>query len=247
MAAHAPPRLENETDFDVRNSIPDRVNHWGQPGRSDTGCLQSGDTTDYGHRQCGRESRTGGRQDFVESLLNDLRALQQMLDQGVIESSPQRIGVEQEFFLVDQNWQPAPVAPQILEASEDPHLPPELGRFNLEFNCDPLQFRGDCLGKLERQLNQSIENVATLSEHYGARVLLTGILPTLTMSQFNRRISFEQVKSNFLVAARSGLDEQVSWLDGKILPAAELIQRHLLPLAREGLRHRGVDARDIDR
>ena len=171
----------------------------------------------------------------------------------------------QEFFLVDQNCQPAPVAPQILEASEDPHLPPELGRFNLEFKPifntaseytliinrirrlrkwhykrvetgDPqtiiLQFRGDCLGKLERQLNQSIENCG----HPGGALRGKGSShrhPAHAdhVSQFNRRISFEQVKSNFLVAARSGLDEQVSWLDGKILPAADSFSAQTRPPA----------------
>ena len=51
-----------------------------------------------------------GHQDYVESLLNDLRALQQMLDRNAIESEPLRVGAEQELFLVDRNWQPAPLA-----------------------------------------------------------------------------------------------------------------------------------------
>lgn len=128
-----------------------------------------------------------GRQDYVESLLNDLRALQLMLDQGVIESTPLRVGVEQELFLVDRNWQPAPVGPQILAESRDPHLTPELGRFNLELNCDPLELRGNCLTRLERQLTRSIAGVAALAERHGATVLLTGILPSLTLSQLKRR------------------------------------------------------------
>ena len=68
-----------------------------------------------------------GRQDYVESLLNDLGALQVMLDQGAIESEPLRVGAEQELFLVDRNWQPAPVVHQTLAESRDPHLTPELG------------------------------------------------------------------------------------------------------------------------
>ena len=128
-----------------------------------------------------------GHQDYVESLLNDLRALQRMLDQDDIESEPLRVGAEQELFLVDSNWQPAPVGPQILAESQDPHLTPELGRFNLEFNCDPLELRGDCLTQLEKQLKRSIAEVAALAERHGAAVLLTGILPSLTLSQLKRR------------------------------------------------------------
>ncbi|MXZ34811.1 MAG: CBS domain-containing protein [Acidobacteria bacterium] len=128
-----------------------------------------------------------GGQDYVESLLNDLRALQQMLDRDAIESEPRRVGAEQELFLVDRNWQPAPIGPRILAESRDPHLTPELGRFNLEFNCDPLELRGDCLTRLEEQLNRSIAGVSALAERHGAAVLLTGILPSLTLSQLKRR------------------------------------------------------------
>lgn len=128
-----------------------------------------------------------GHQDYVESLLNDLRALQQMLDQDAIESKPRRVGAEQEIFLVDRNWQPAPIGPRILAESRDPNLTPELGRFNLEFNCDPLELGGNCLTRLEKQLHRSIAGVAALAERHGAAVLLTGILPSLTLSQLKRR------------------------------------------------------------
>ncbi len=124
---------------------------------------------------------------FMDAVLDDLRALRQMLEQGLIESGPPRIGVEQELFLVDESWQPAPVGPRILEDNRNPHLTPELGRFNLEINFDPVEFRGGCLEELERQLNQSIEELAAPAGTHGARVLLAGILPTLTLSQLTIR------------------------------------------------------------
>ncbi len=61
------------------------------------------------------------------------------------------------------------------------------------------------------------------------------------------RISFAEVKSNFQSAARSGLNAQLNWLDGESMPAPELIRRRLLPVAREGLRHRGIRDEDIKR
>ena len=130
---------------------------------------------------------TGNPQSFMDSVLDDLRALRQMLDQGRIESGPPRIGVEQELFLVDDSWQPAPVGPQILKDNRNPHVTPELGRFNLEINFDPLEFRSGCLKELERRLNKSIEELAVLARAHGARILLAGILPTLTLSQLTTR------------------------------------------------------------
>ena len=129
----------------------------------------------------------GNQQSFMDSVLDDLRALCQMLEQGRIGSGPPRIGIEQELFLVDDSWQPAPVGPQILEDNRNPRVTPELGRFNLEINFDPLEFRGGCLEELERQLNESIEELAVLARAHGARILLAGILPTLTLSQLTTR------------------------------------------------------------
>ncbi len=58
---------------------------------------------------------------------------------------------------------------------------------------------------------------------------------------------FDHVKSNFFNAARYGLCSQITWLDGKNWRASRLILEQLLPLAREGLRHAGIDSADIDR
>ena len=129
----------------------------------------------------------GNPQSFMDAVLDDLRVLRRMLDQGRIESGPPRIGVEQELFLVDDSWQPAPVGPQILGDNRNPHVTPELGRFNLEINFDPLELRGACLNQMERQLNESIEELAGLARAHGARILLAGILPTLTLSQLTTR------------------------------------------------------------
>lgn len=141
------------------------------------------------------------RHSFMDAVLDDLRALRLMLDQGKIESGPPRIGVEQELFLVDDSWQPAPVGPQILKDNRNPHVTPELGRFNLEINLDPLEFRGGCLEELERQLNQSIGELAALARSHGARILLAGILPTLTLSQLTTRNMSPQPRYRALSAA----------------------------------------------
>ncbi len=86
---------------------------------------------------------------FMKALLEDIRALEAMLDRGMIETGQRRIGAEQEMFLVDAGLRPAPVATQVLESAADPRLTTELARFNLEANLDPLRFCGDCLRRLE--------------------------------------------------------------------------------------------------
>ena len=45
-------------------------------------------------------------------------------------------------------------------------------------------------------------------------------------------MEFEDAVSNFTAAARTGLGAELNWLEGKTLPAGELICKELLPLAR---------------
>jgi CBS domain-containing protein len=119
---------------------------------------------------------------FTKSLLNDLRALETMLEDGMIESGVRRIGAEQEIFLVDDSWRPAGLALEVLEELDDPHFTTELGKFNLEVNLDPQAFGGDCLSRLESQLNELLTKARDAAHRCGGEILLTGILPTLRKS-----------------------------------------------------------------
>jgi CBS domain-containing protein/gamma-glutamyl:cysteine ligase YbdK (ATP-grasp superfamily) len=119
---------------------------------------------------------------FTQALLRDVHALQRMLDTGSIETGIRRIGLEQEMFLVDEMFRPAPVAVEALERITDPRITSEIGRFNLECNADPLLFGGDCLSRMEGELNSLLNTVSEATTTLGARPVLTGILPTLRKS-----------------------------------------------------------------
>ena len=91
---------------------------------------------------------------FTRHLLADLRALELMLRHGSFETGVRRIGAEQELFLLDRRFRPAPLAIEMLKLLNDDHFTTEVARFNLEFNADPLDFGGDCLARLELQLTE---------------------------------------------------------------------------------------------
>src|SRR5436853_243272 len=84
-------------------------------------------------------------QSFTLGVLGDLQALENMLDAGLFEEDARRIGAEQEMFLVDSSMHPAGLAMEVIEQAADPRLTTEIGKFNLEANLTPLEFRGDCL------------------------------------------------------------------------------------------------------
>ena len=116
---------------------------------------------------------------FMRALLEDVHALQKMLDTGMIETGVRRVGVEQEMFLVDDVYRPAPVAMQVLERLDDPTFTTELARFNLECNSDPYIYDADCLSRLEKDLRGKYRQAMKAAEDCNSKVVLTGILPTI--------------------------------------------------------------------
>ncbi len=116
---------------------------------------------------------------FVRALLEDVRALEVMLEGGYFEAGVRRVGAEQEMFLVDARGYPAPVGPEALARQGDPRLTSELGRYNLEANLTPRALEGGCLRAMETELGEVLGAARAAAAGCGADVLLCGILPTL--------------------------------------------------------------------
>lgn len=125
------------------------------------------------------------RKTFTKALLNDVMALERLLQTDRIERGVRRIGAEQEMFLVDGAQRAAPVVTQVLETADDPRLTTELARYNIEANLSPQVFGGDCLRRMERELVEVLDVVREAAAVHGADALLVGILPTLTRSDLH--------------------------------------------------------------
>lgn len=124
-----------------------------------------------------------GRRAFMKALLNELRALERMLDGSLFETGIRRIGAEQEMFLVDSACRPAPIAMEVLQrVGDDDRFTYELGQFNLEANLTPLTLGGDCLSRTEAEVAEVVARAREAARDCGGEVLLTGILPTLGQS-----------------------------------------------------------------
>jgi CBS domain-containing protein len=87
-----------------------------------------------------------------------------------------------------------------------------------------------------------LDEIANAAFFYG---MMAGF--SNTVEDIREKIDFADVKTNFLAAARDGIRAQMNWFDDRYLTAQELILEQLLPLAREGLRHIGIDPADADR
>ena len=119
-------------------------------------------------------------QEFMKSLLTEVNALEKMLELGLVESGVQRIGAEQEMFLIDKAHKPACKAMEILDVIDDERFTHELGLFNLEANLSPHKLGGNCLSLMEKEAQELYRHARETAAKVDCDIALTGILPTLT-------------------------------------------------------------------
>ena len=122
---------------------------------------------------------------FTRALLRDMLAMERLLAEGHIESGIRRFGAEQEMFLVNEAWRPAPVAVEVLEDLDDEPFTTELARFNLEANLSPRVLEGTCFSDMHAELDEYVGRVRAAARRHDSEVMLTGILPTLAKSDLS--------------------------------------------------------------
>jgi CBS domain-containing protein len=111
-----------------------------------------------------------------------------------------------------------------------------------------------CYGVIDNVPHLRIENRVipsgpTVLDEVANAAFFYGMMMGLTeqVSDIRDYLTFADVKSNFLAAARDGIRAQMNWFNDTHLPARQLVVEQLLPLAREGLQEAGIDQDDIDR
>lgn len=72
---------------------------------------------------------------------------------------------------------------------------------------------------------------------------MTGM--SLHYSDITKHLDFDDVRDNFIKAAKFGIDSTFNWINDKKVHAPELILKELIPLAKKGLTHRRVHNADI--
>lgn len=198
------------------------------------------------HKQVNPGATTGPALDaerhreFMRALLRDVQAFERMLAEGMFESGVQRIGAEQEMFIIDKTWQAANGVAALLEKLQDRHYTTELGQFQIEANCDPQPLAGDGLGLLHTQLEELVDRARRAAQELDMNVVLMGILPTLRKADLTlesmypspRYLALNQVvtgmRGGVFQLAIKGLDELNIEHDSVMLEACNSsFQAHL--------------------
>ncbi len=124
---------------------------------------------------------------FREQVDRGTRALARMLADGGFEAGAPQIGLEVELNLVAADQGPAMANAEVLAALEDPDFQTELGQFNIEINVAPRPLAGDELLALEDDLRASLNAAEERAVGQDARIVMVGMLPTLTHEHFARQ------------------------------------------------------------
>ena len=119
------------------------------------------------------------RMTFVQHLIDDVKALELLLERGLFEDDIVRIGAEQELCLIDEDYRPFGINLKLLESINDEHFTTELASYNIEINLDPFELKGDCFTKVEDQLRTLLQKADKKAKSLKAKLLLAGILPTI--------------------------------------------------------------------
>ena len=131
--------------------------------------------------------------------------------------------------------------------------PPRLEALQLH-NGTVYRWNRACYGITDGKPHLRIENRIlpagpTVADEVANAALWLGLVNGLALhhADVHRRLDFDDVKRNFLAAARLGLDAELAWFGGAAYPAGTLLRNALIPLASEGLRAAGIDDEDRER
>lgn len=130
-----------------------------------------------------RLSNKEDKSNYIHHLVKDIDALDQMIKDGFVEKTPIRVGAEQEFCLINKDYKASHNSLEILNEINDEHFTTEIGNYNLEINLDPFELKGDCFSKIEKQLSSLLDKAKEAAAKKDTKILLTGILPTLTLKE----------------------------------------------------------------
>ena len=136
------------------------------------------------------------------------------------------------------------------EAALEAGRPPKLEALQLH-NSTVYRWNRACYGITDGKPHLRIENRIlpagpSVVDEVANAALWLGLVNGLARHHpdVDRQLDFDDVKRNFLAAARLGLDAELVWLGGASYPAGSLLRGALIPLAGEGLRAAGIDEAD---
>jgi gamma-glutamyl:cysteine ligase YbdK (ATP-grasp superfamily) len=121
---------------------------------------------------------------FRQKVKADLAALRDLVDSGCFEMGRRTCGVEMEVYITDHRGAAVPMNGPLLESIASSDFQTELAQFTIEFDVKPRLLTGHVFDTIDTELRRSLNHAHDIAEELGARVMIIGILPTLTDGDF---------------------------------------------------------------
>mgnify|MGYP001553436491 FL=1 len=119
-------------------------------------------------------------QQYARHLQHETDLLAEWFNNDALSRRQPVAGYELEAWLIDNKASPCPQNESFLERVDNPYIFPELAKFNVELNVDPLPLNNGVLSEFDRHLQRLWKHCQQTSKDLGCNMLGIGILPTLT-------------------------------------------------------------------
>jgi gamma-glutamyl:cysteine ligase YbdK (ATP-grasp superfamily) len=125
------------------------------------------------------------RKRYREKVKRCLDVFARMLAEARFDGDRRSIGLEIELNITEETGDPAMANAHVLEMIADEAWQTELAQFNIEINIKPRSLGDGVLAELETAVRASLNAAEEGAQKAHARLLMVGILPTLTEHLLN--------------------------------------------------------------
>jgi gamma-glutamyl:cysteine ligase YbdK (ATP-grasp superfamily) len=122
------------------------------------------------------------RKRYREKVKRCLDVFARMLSESRFDGDRRSIGLEIELNITEETGDPAMANQHVLEMIADPAWQTELAQFNIEINIPPHTLGRAVFSELETAVRDSLNHAEGGANKAHARLLMAGILPTLSES-----------------------------------------------------------------
>ena len=192
--------------------------------------------------------------EFEARLAAETGQLAEALKAGTFSDTGFTLGFELEAWLVDHNFFPSPINEAFLDTLDHPLVVPEISRFNVELNFEPLVIESGVFDRAAERLDALWRHANAVAHGLDANLVAIGILPAvreedLTLKNMSPRKRYYALNNQLLRLREwqpmkidiEGRDHLMTeHLDVMLEAASTSFQIHLKPPA--SLAHRYYNA-----
>ena len=140
---------------------------------------------------------------FKKAWLDELEYIKSLFEKGSkIFSNKYRIGYELEVCILDNNNLPNPINKNMLDDINSPLFTNELAKYDLEINGNVFDLDANAPQRLDNDLHSLWDKAQKSATKFHAQLGLFGVLPSLQLKHFNKKLYQSEMHRYTLVSQR---------------------------------------------